>query len=61
MSSALPTQIDLTGDLASAVPQAPMGQVPMGQVIISFAEDLIELPTFGELEALYQQDKIADQ
>lgn len=58
MSSALPTQIALTGDLASAVPQAPMSQVPMGQVIISFAESLIELPTFGELEALYQQDKI---
>ncbi|AME02403.1 rRNA maturation RNase YbeY [Moraxella osloensis] len=36
-----------------------MSQVPMGQVIISFAESLIELPTFGELEALYQQDKIA--
>lgn len=59
MSSALPTQIDLTGGLASAVPQAPLSQVPMGQVIISFAESLIELPTFGELEALYQQDKIA--
>lgn len=59
MSSALPTQIALTGDLASAVPQAPLSQVPMGQVIISFAESLIELPTFGELEALYQQDKIA--
>ena len=59
MSSALPTQIDLTGDLASAVPPAPMSQVPMGQVIISFAESLIELPTFGELEAFYQQDKIA--
>ena len=59
MSSALPTQIALTGDLASAVPQAPMSQVPMGQVIISFAEDLLELPNFGELEALYQQDKIA--
>ena len=58
MSSALPTQIDLTGDLAGAVPQAPMGQVPMSQVIISFAESLIELPNFGELEALYQQDKI---
>ena len=59
MSSALPTQIDLTGDLAGAVPQVPMSQVPMGQVIISFAEDLIGLPNFGELEALYQQDKIA--
>ncbi len=59
MSSALPTQIALTGDLASAVPQAPMSQVPMGQVIISFAEDLIGLPNFGELEAFYQQDKIA--
>ena len=59
MSSALPTQIDLTGDLAGAVPQAPMSQVPMNQVIISFAESLIELPTFGELEALYQQNKIA--
>ena len=58
MSSALPTQIDLTGDLAGALPQAPMSQVPMGQVIISFAESLIELPNFGELEALYQQDKI---
>ena len=63
MSSALPTQIALTGDLAGAVPQAPlsqvpMSQVPMGQVIISFAESLIELPNFGELEALYQQDKI---
>lgn len=58
MSSALPTQIDLTGDLASALPQAPMSQVPMGQVIISFAESLIELPNFGELEAFYQQDKI---
>ena len=58
MSSALPTQIDLTGDLAGALPQAPLGQVPMSQVIISFAEDLLELPTFGELEALYQQDKI---
>lgn len=53
MSSALPTQIDLTGDLAGALPQAPMSQV-----IISFAESLIELPNFGELEALYQQDKI---
>ena len=30
----------------------------MSQVIISFAEDLIGLPTFGEIEALYQQDKI---
>ena len=58
MSSALPTQIDLTGDLAGALPQAPMSQVPMSQVIISFAEDLIALPNFGELEALYQQDKI---
>ena len=58
MSSALPTQIDLTGDLASALPQAPMSQVPMSQVIISFAEDLIALPNFGELEAFYQQDKI---
>lgn len=58
MSSALPTQIALTGDLASAVPQAPMSQVPMGQVIISFAESLIELPNFGVLEAFYQQDKI---
>ena len=58
MSSALPTQIALTGDLAGAVPQAPMSQVPMSQVIISFAEDLLELPNFGELEALYQQDKI---
>ena len=58
MSSALPTQIDLTGDLAGALPQAPLSQVPMSQVIISFAESLIELPTFGELEALYQQDKI---
>lgn len=58
MSSALPTQIDLTGDLASALPQAPLSQVPMSQVIISFAEDLIALPNFGELEALYQQDKI---
>ena len=59
MSSALPTQIDLTGDLAGAVTQAPLSQVPMSQVIISFAEDLIALPNFGELEALYQQDKIA--
>ena len=59
MSSALPTQIDLTGDLAGALPQAPLGQVPMSQVIISFAEDLLELPNFGELEVLYQQDKIA--
>ena len=59
MSSALPTQIDLTGDLAGALPQAPLSQVPMSQVIISFAEDLIALPNFGELEALYQQDKIA--
>ena len=58
MSSALPTQIDLTGDLAGALPQAPLSQVPMSQVIISFAEDLIALPNFGELEALYQQDKI---
>ena len=58
MSSTLPTQIDLTGDLAGALPQAPLSQVPMSQVIISFAEDLIALPTFGELEALYQQDKI---
>ncbi|VXB67253.1 Endoribonuclease YbeY [Enhydrobacter sp. 8BJ] len=58
MSSALPTQIDLTGDLAGAVTQAPLSQVPMSQVIISFAEDLIALPNFGELEALYQQDKI---
>ena len=58
MSSALPTQIDLTGDLASALPQAPLSQVPMSQVIISFAEDLIALPNFGELEAFYQQDKI---
>ena len=58
MSSALPTQIDLTGDLAGALPQAPLSQVPMSQVIISFAEDLLELPNFGELEALYQQDKI---
>ena len=58
MSSALPTQIDLTGDLAGALPQAPLSQVPMSQVIISFAESLIELPNFGELEALYQQDKI---
>lgn len=58
MSSALPTQIDLTDDLASALPQAPLSQVPMSQVIISFAEDLIALPNFGELEALYQQDKI---
>ena len=41
MSSTLPTQIDLTGDLAGALPQAPMSQVPMGQVIISFAESLI--------------------
>lgn len=52
MSSALPTQIALTADLAGAVPQAPLSQVPMGQVIISFAEDLIALPNFGELEAL---------
>ena len=58
MSSALPTQIDLTGDLAGALPQAPLSQVPMSQVIISFAEDLLELPDFGELEAFYQQDKI---
>ena len=58
MSSALPTQIDLTADLAGALPQAPLSQVPMSQVIISFAEDLIALPNFGELEALYQQDKI---
>lgn len=58
MSSALPTQIDLAGDLAGALPQAPLSQVPMSQVIISFAEDLIALPNFGELEALYQQDKI---
>lgn len=58
MSSALPTQIDLTGDLASALPQAPLSQVPMSQVTISFAEDLIGLPNFGELEAFYQQDKI---
>ena len=58
MSSALPTQIDLTGDLAGALLQAPLSQVPMSQVIISFAEDLIALPNFGELEALYQQDKI---
>lgn len=58
MSSALPTQIDLTGDLAGAVTQAPLSQVPMSQVIISFAEDLIALPNFGELEAFYQQDKI---
>ena len=58
MSSALPTQIDLTDDLAGALPQAPLSQVPMSQVIISFAEDLIALPNFGELEALYQQDKI---
>ena len=49
MSSALPTQIDLTGDLAGALPQAPLSQVPMSQVIISFAESLIELPNFGEL------------
>ena len=58
MSSALPPQIDLTDDLAGALPQAPLSQVPMNQVIISFAESLIELPNFGELEALYQQDKI---
>lgn len=53
MSSALPTQIDLTGDLAGALPQAPMSQV-----IISFAESLIELPNFGAVEAFYQKDKI---
>ena len=58
MSSVLPTQIDLTGDLAGALLQAPLSQVPMSQVIISFAEDLLALPNFGELEALYQQDKI---
>lgn len=58
MSSALPTQIDLTDDLAGALPQAPLSQVPMSQVIISFAEDLIALPNFGQLEAFYQQDKI---
>lgn len=44
----------------SSVSQAQASAIQPPQIIISFAEAVIEQPTFAELEAFYQPEKIGD-